>query len=225
MVEGGSGGGGIHVGGGVSLLLPSRLSPQGSPRISVPLLHPHSDSVSGSSACPIVLSDVSKHKDGIDTTLGTASSPRSSAISLGGKIMETATEFNLAPAVVEMTPEPISNTSDSKVAMEVTSDLPCGGVIKKMSKKEKRFHLSKDDGRYSELNPISPHEAKREFGESLRLKPVDPMLVGVASGSEDGDKIPSKRGPSFSSVPRSDEGGMGVCGSTVCVHMQYVYIQ
>ena len=47
----------------------------------------------------------------------------------------------------------------------------------KLSKKEKRLQLQKDDGSYSELRPIDPRDAKREFGESLRLNPVGPAFV------------------------------------------------
>lgn len=55
-----------------------------------------------------------------------------------------------------------------------------GGIIRKLSKKEKRFHLARDDGKYAELNPISPLEAKREYGDTLKLNPVGPAFVGVA---------------------------------------------
>lgn len=68
---------------------------------------------------------------------------------------------------------------------------------KKMSKKEKKFHLSKDDGRYAELNPINPHQAKKEFGNTLRLNPVGPSFGGVASLEE---------GQAVNSVPVPDEG-------------------
>ncbi len=88
----------------------------------------------------------------------------------------------------------------------------------RLSKKEKRFQLSKDDGRYAELNPINPHEAKKEFGEKLRLNPVGPAFGGgVASPAttaeeEKGRVITSHN---TSSVP-GPEGGkcLRVC---VCV--------
>ena len=56
----------------------------------------------------------------------------------------------------------------------------------KLSKKEKKFQLQKDDGTYTELQPIDPQDAKRQFGESLRLNPVGPAFVANrASNSQD----------------------------------------
>ena len=58
---------------------------------------------------------------------------------------------------------------------------------RRLSKKEKKFHLSKDDGSYSELKPINPHEAKKEFGDTLKLNPVGPAFQSAAatqSGAE-----------------------------------------
>ena len=92
-------------------------------------------------------------------------------------------------------------------------DLPSAGATRKMSKKEKRFHLLKDDGRYTELNPISPHDAQKEFGESLRLNPVHPKGPGEGSGTP-GVELPDG-GASFSSssaVPQP--GGMQ---SSMCI--------
>ena len=79
-----------------------------------------------------------------------------------------------------------------------------------MSKKEKRFRLSKDDGRYSELNPINPFEAKREFGDSLKLKTVDSKGVVLVSGPNDDHVGLSEEGPSVSSsiIPQLEDGGM-----------------
>ena len=53
---------------------------------------------------------------------------------------------------------------------------------RRLSKKEKKFHLSKDDGSYSELKPINPHEAKKEFGNTLKLNPVGPAFQAAAAG-------------------------------------------
>lgn len=49
-------------------------------------------------------------------------------------------------------------------------------VKRRLSKKEKKFQLSKDDGSYSELNPIDPHDAKKQFGDTLKLNPVGPAF-------------------------------------------------
>ena len=62
---------------------------------------------------------------------------------------------------------------------------------RRLSKKEKKFQLSKDDGSYSELKPIDPHHAKKEFGDTLKLNPVGPAFqsaAGVAAqeGAENG---------------------------------------
>ncbi len=58
----------------------------------------------------------------------------------------------------------------------------------RLSKKQKRFQLQKDDGKYAELCPIDPQDAKKDYGESLRLNPV---------------------GPTFSQVPGPSLGGAG----------------
>ena len=55
---------------------------------------------------------------------------------------------------------------------------------KRMSNKEKRFQLRKDDGSYSELKPISPHDAQRQFGDSLRLNPVGPAFGAQATAND-----------------------------------------
>ena len=60
-----------------------------------------------------------------------------------------------------------------------------GPIQKRMSSKEKRFQLQKDDGSYSELQPISPLEAKRQFGESLRLNPVGPAFGNQSTSSKE----------------------------------------
>ena len=67
--------------------------------------------------------------------------------------------------------------------------------------------------RYAELNPINPLEAKKEFGEKLRLNPVGPAFGGVATAtaaSEEGRVITSHNS---SSVP-GPEGSKSDC---VCV--------
>lgn len=52
---------------------------------------------------------------------------------------------------------------------------------RRLSKKEKKFQLSKDDGSYSELKPINPHEARKEFGDTLKLNPVGPAFQAAAT--------------------------------------------
>ena len=57
---------------------------------------------------------------------------------------------------------------------------------RRLSKKEKKFQLSKDDGSYSELKPINPHEAKKEFGDTLKLNPVGPAFQSAATAVQGG---------------------------------------
>ena len=87
--------------------------------------------------------------------------------------------------------------------------MPAGGYAigkraegKKLSKKEKKFQLSRDDGKYAELNPINPHEAQKEFGNTLRLNPVGSAFGGV-SLAEEGQVVTTH---SASAVP-GPEGG------------------
>ncbi len=51
---------------------------------------------------------------------------------------------------------------------------------KRLSKKDKIFQLSKDTGAYAELSPINPMEAKKEFGNNLKLNPVGPAFGVLA---------------------------------------------
>ena len=82
-------------------------------------------------------------------------------------------------------------------------------LVRKMTKKEKKFVLSRDKGQYSELNPISPHEARQEFGDSLHLKQVEPPVDGVV---EDPVAVSSS---SSSAVPQPNPGGRGRAGARV----------
>jgi len=77
-----------------------------------------------------------------------------------------------------------------------------GTMARKMTKREKKFVLSKDKGQYSELNPISPHEARQEFGDSLHLKQVEPPVGGVS-------EEPAAVSNSSSAVPQPNPGGEG----------------
>ena len=82
---------------------------------------------------------------------------------------------------------PESTTSDGLVSPTVpsrdTSQHSGGGnvIVNRMSRKEKRFQLQKDDGSYSELKPINPQDAKKEYGENLRLNPVGPAFAQPSS--------------------------------------------
>ena len=57
---------------------------------------------------------------------------------------------------------------------------------RRLSKKEKKFQLSKDDGSYSELKPIDPHDAKKQFGDTLKLNPVGPAFQSGACAAVQG---------------------------------------
>ena len=78
---------------------------------------------------------------------------------------------------------------------------------KRMSNKEKRFQLRKDDGSYSELKPISPHDAQRQFGDSLRLNPVGPAFEAQATANDPETVTAHNAVPNKSSV--SKQGFMG----------------
>jgi hypothetical protein len=54
---------------------------------------------------------------------------------------------------------------------------------RRLSKKEKKFQLSKDDGSYAELKPVNPHDAKKEFGNTLKLNPVGPAFQQAAASA------------------------------------------
>ena len=79
---------------------------------------------------------------------------------------------------MEMMLTPATHNSSENVSTEATYNLHSTYPMKEMSKKEKQFHLSKDTGIYSQLNPITWHEAQREYGKSLRLYPSDPKGQG-----------------------------------------------
>ena len=91
----------------------------------------------------------------------------------------------------------------------MNSDLSEGHpIIKKrdgsrLSKKEKRFLLSRDDGKYAELNPINPHQAKKEFGDKLLLRPASTMVVDGGASSLEGEE----REEGGSAVPGPQEEG------------------
>ena len=54
---------------------------------------------------------------------------------------------------------------------------------RRLSKKEKKFQLSKDDGSYAELKPVDPHDARKEFGNTLKLNPVGPAFQAAAAAA------------------------------------------
>ena len=58
---------------------------------------------------------------------------------------------------------------------------------RRLSKKEKKFQLSKDDGSYAELKPVDPHDAKKEFGDTLKLNPVGPAFLVAAAAATQSD--------------------------------------
>lgn len=90
--------------------------------------------------------------------------------------------------------EPFAKNSGAKLPRKESrlSQVSERSEKRRLSKKEKKFQLSKDDGCYSELNPIDPHDAKKEFGDTLKLNPVGPAFLsaaataGVKNGTESG---------------------------------------
>ena len=85
---------------------------------------------------------------------------------------------------------------------------PLPAKTKKLSKKEKRFQLSKDDGTYSELSPISPLVAKSEFGDSLRLNPVGPAFASSNSTTAVGGAVTAHNCPDQLEKPVAGEEDM-----------------
>ena len=104
-------------------------------------------------------------------------------------------------------PQVVTSEPQKEPPQVVTSEPIVGGSpirksadVRKLSKKEKRYLLSKDDGRYAELNPINPHEAKKEFGKSLRLNPVLPDEGGAerqTNSSHRASCLPGQEGGTY----------------------------
>ena len=195
------------------------------------LKHPHSDSVSSAASEDTPTSADASHRSEIFEM--SMSSSRKSALTSSLEVSSDPanSEPTTSPLPTAAPPDPVNShstslTSETQQKMSrltpeprppmVTPDPAEGGqrrsrVVQKggserLSKKEKRFQLSKDDGQYAELNPINPHQAQKEFGEKLRLNPVGPAFGGVAS-AEEGQVITSHNS---SAVP-GPEGGEVVC--------------
>ena len=99
--------------------------------------------------------------------------------------------------------EPLNRTWSEPYAKDSATKLPGKGARvsqliserserRRLSKKEKKFQLSKDDGSYAELKPVDPHDARKEFGNTLKLNPVGPAFQAAAAavgqgGAELGD--------------------------------------
>ncbi len=120
--------------------------------------------------------------------------------------------------VTSATPTSSESTSPSPVATE-TIDQSDGSVSsaslvpgpnalaaktrgdnKRLSRKDKKFQLSKDTGAYAELSPINPVEAQKEFGGNLKLNPVGPAF---GTRAEDGQTVTAHNSVS---VPNQSEG-------------------
>ena len=89
------------------------------------------------------------------------------------EVIEKDRSYTVTPA---LSPATTSNPSKSATLPSSGRHLKIAerAERKRMSKKEKIFQLSKDDGSYAELKPINPHEAQKEFGNTLKLKSVVP---------------------------------------------------
>ena len=123
---------------------------------------------------------------------------------------------NTDPSTAEPCKSPLTSEPSEPVTPDPDSSKRASHLVKRdgskrLSKKEKRFQLSKDDGKYAELNPINPHDAKKEFGEKLRLNPVGPAFGSVASAGgtlEEGQVITSHN---TSSVPGPEGSELLLC--------------
>lgn len=102
---------------------------------------------------------------------------------------------------------PLSRTWSEPYAIDSAVKLPGKGnrlsqlsersETRRLSKKEKKFQLSKDDGSYAELKPVDPHAAKKEFGNTLKLNPVGPAFQQAAASSAIGPQGGAEKGLGF----------------------------
>lgn len=192
--------------------------------------HPHSDSLSSAASedTPNSLNDAHHRSEVFDLSM---SSTCKSALS------SSAETTSVPTTPVPTTPDPtvsVPTASDPVTSAPVTSypGSDVGGYpiamrteSRKLSKREKKFQLSRDDGKYAELNPINPHEARKEYGDTLRLNPVGPAFGGVAS-LEEGQVITSHN---TSSIPGSEGSKCNpYTAHNKCPHtvvMQYVILK
>ena len=110
-----------------------------------------------------------------------------------------------------LSPDPAKgNPLPSKGSPPSTEGSPLPVQGRKLSKKEKRFQLSRDDGAYCELSNIDPITAKSEFGVNLRLNPVGPAFVPPPPSHHEpqetkGDTVTAHNGPSPPIQPVTQE--------------------
>lgn len=167
------------------------------PELKGPLKHPHSDSVSSASeATPTVDAccrsevfemSMSSQKSTLSSSPSepTTSEPTTFTTSSSEQPTQAmATTSDPIPSDLNTPPTTSEPTTLSPLTSEGGHSIGKRSEGKKLSKKEKKFQLSKDDGKYAELNPINPHDAQKEFGNTLRLNPVGPAFGGMASLEE-----------------------------------------
>ena len=186
------------------------------------LKHPHSDSVSSAASEDMPTSAGAGQQNEI-FEMSMSSSRKSASLEVSSDPANS--EPTTSPLLATASPDPVNSKPASESQQKVNRDLltpeprppvdtpdPAEGgqrmsrVVqrgesKRLSKKEKRFQLSKDDGQYAELNPINPHQAQKEFGGKLRLNPVGPAFGGVASAevitSHNTSAVPGLEGSEF----------------------------
>lgn len=100
-------------------------------------------------------------------------------------IFDSSISAEVAESLSRTWSEPYAKDSAAKLPGKGNrlSQLSQRSETRRLSKKEKKFQLSKDDGSYAELKPVNPHDAKKEFGNTLKLNPVGPAFQQAAAAS------------------------------------------
>ena len=116
--------------------------------------------------------------------------PLSTIVPSSGHQQRQQSAFFETPISAELA-EPLNRTWSEPYPKDSAAKLPGKGTrvsqlsersgTRRLSKKEKKFQLSKDDGSYAELKPVDPHDARKEFGNTLKLNPVGPAFQAAAA--------------------------------------------
>ena len=111
-------------------------------------------------------------------------------------IFDSSISAEVAGSLSRTWSEPYTKDSAAKLPGKGNrlSQLSERSETRRLSKKEKKFQLSKDDGSYAELKPVNPHDAKKEFGNTLKLNPVGPAFQQAAASTAIGHQGGAEQG-------------------------------
>lgn len=141
--------------------------------------------------------------DSVAMAMANQPRPLSTLVPSSGHQQRQRSAFFETPISAELA-GPLNRTWSEPFPRDPAAKLPGKGTrvsqlserseTRRLSKKEKKFQLSKDDGSYAELKPVNPHDAKKEFGNTLKLNPVGPAFQAAAasigqSGAEQGAEL------------------------------------